>query len=77
MDAKGTIQFVLGLPKTIRFVKVKGLYFRQRCALYTLNCMDLSGTPSKEVAAHTFQKPVHLHKSVMACAKCACCAPCL
>ena len=47
MDANGTIQFVLGLPKTICFVKVKGPYFRQRCALRTLNCMELSGTPSK------------------------------
>ena len=63
--------FVHGLPKTICFVKVtvEGPYLRQRCALYTLNCMELSGTPSKEVATHTFQKRVRLHKSVMACAK--------
>ena len=27
MDANGTIQFVLGLPKTIWFVKVKGHTF--------------------------------------------------
>ena len=31
--------------------------------------MQLSGTPSKEVATHTFQKRVRLHKSVMACSK--------
>ena len=72
--------FVLVLPKPICFVKAKakGSYFRQRCALYTLNCMQLSGTPSKEVATRTFQKRVRLHKSVMACSKvCLLCPPAL
>ena len=69
MDANGTIRFVLGFPKTICFVRAKGSYFSQRCALYTLNCMELSGSASKEVATHTFQKRVRLHKSVMACSK--------
>ena len=78
MDANGTIRFVLGFPKTICFVRAKGSYFSQRCALYTLNCMELSGSASKEVATHTFQKRVRLHKSVMACSKvCLLCPPAL
>ena len=42
-------------PRLLKTMCFKGPYFRQKCALlYNLNCIKLSGTPSEEVATHTY-----------------------